>query len=113
MLKLIRYKYKGVLEQSFGKFTSKTIGDKNIFDLTNMQISQLLQDLIRNDAKVKGSRAQARQSKYDDPLETYKRLGLLEEEMDEEEIQRPKTKNQKNQRKNMLTCLMQERMKFF
>lgn len=88
-------KYKGMMAQSFGKFTSKTIGDKNIFDLTNMQISQLLQDLIRNDAKVKGARAQARQSRYDDPLETYKRLGLLEEEMDEEEIQRPKTKNQK------------------
>ena len=88
-------KYKGMTAQSFGRFTSKNIGDKNIYDLTNMQISQLVQDLIRNDAKVKGARAQARQSRYTDPLEHYKRQGLLEEEMDDDEICRPKTKNQK------------------
>lgn len=30
-------KYKGLTIQSFGKFTSKTIGDRNAYDLTNMQ----------------------------------------------------------------------------
>lgn len=40
----------------FSSFTSKTIGTKNIYDLNNMQLSQLVQDLIKNDTKIKGAR---------------------------------------------------------
>ena len=88
-------KYKNLQTQAFRNFTSKTIGDKNVYELTNMQLSQLVQDLIRNDAKVKGSRTQARQIRYDDLLESYKRFGILDDEMEDDELQRPKTKGQK------------------
>lgn len=88
-------KYKELLTQTFRTFTSKVIGDKNVYELTNMQLSQLVQDLIRNDAKVKGARSQARQTRYDDPLENYKRFGILDDEMEDDELQRPKTKSQK------------------
>lgn len=88
-------KYKKLLTPKFRTFTSKVIGDKNVYELTNMQLSQLVQDLIRNDAKVKGARSQARQTRYDDPLESYKRFGILDDEMEDDELQRPKTKSQK------------------
>lgn len=88
-------KYKELQTQTFRNFTGKAIGDKNVYELTNMQLSQLVQDLIRNDAKVKGARTQARQTRYDDPLENYKRFGILDDEMEDDELQRPKTKSQK------------------
>ncbi len=51
--------------------TSKVIGDKNIYDLTNDQVSTLIQDLIRNDQKNKARTSRA--SKYDDdPMEQYR-----------------------------------------
>lgn len=37
-------------------FTSKVIQDKNIYDLSNGQLSQLVVDLIRNDIKIKSSK---------------------------------------------------------
>ena len=88
-------KYKDLQTQTFRNFTSKAIGDKNVYELTNMQLSQLVQDLIKNDAKVKGARTQARQTRYYDPLESYKRFGILDDEMEDDELQKPKTKNQK------------------
>lgn len=103
-------KYKDLQTQAFRNFTSKTIGDKNVYELTNMQLSQLVQDLIRNDAKVKGSRTQARRIRYDDPLESYKRFGILDDEMEDDELQRPKTK--KNQKKSICTYLIQEHIMF-
>ncbi len=60
-------------------FTSKSIQDTNIYDLSNPQMSQLVQDLIRNDISIKSKaivRARLeRTSEFDD------------EDMDEEEMQ--------------------------
>lgn len=55
--------------QLFTTCTSKTIGDRNIYDLSNAQLSQLIQDLIRNDSKVKSFRSMPKfhyNSRYDD-----------------------------------------------
>ena len=46
-------KHKHTLDMIPSSFTSKSIEDKNIYDLNNNQISQLVQDLIRNDSKIK------------------------------------------------------------
>lgn len=91
---LSKYGSKGT-PQSFEKFTSKSIGDKNVYDLTNAQLSQLLQDLIRNDSKVKGSKSQTRRTQNQDSYESYMKFGYYEEEYEVEEIQKPKTKTQK------------------
>lgn len=39
--------------QFSNSFTSKTIENQNIYDLNHTQISQLVQDLIRNDISIK------------------------------------------------------------
>ena len=56
---------------STNKFTSKNIEDKNIYDLTNLQVSQLVQDLIRNDIKIKSSR---QRNRYHDDSEDISRF---------------------------------------
>lgn len=90
-------RYKGnILNTTFGNFTSALIGNKNVYDLTNTQISQLLQDLVRNDAKVKGAKSQAKQNRYFE--ESYKKWNSISDydfEYDEEETPKPKTKTQK------------------
>lgn len=91
-------KYKGSMSNTtFGKFTSAVIGNQNVYDLTNMQISQLLQDLVRNDAKVKGAKKQVKQGRYFQ--ESYKNRKSIsgydfDYDDEEEEMQRPKTKTQ-------------------
>ena len=73
-------------------FTSKNIEDKNIYELTNSQLSQLIQDLIRNDINIKSkNRNQRRQS--DDYSRffvgnrfVYSEDDMLDEEDSEEEI---------------------------
>lgn len=52
------------------KFTSSNIANRNIYDLTNMQISQLVQDLVRNDISIK-SRNSSRPRSYEDDMERY------------------------------------------
>ena len=46
-------KHKNNLDILSSSFTSKSIENQNIYDLNNNQISQLVQDLIRNDIKIK------------------------------------------------------------
>lgn len=46
-------KHKHNLDILSSSFTSKSIENQNIYDLNNNQISQLVQDLIRNDIKIK------------------------------------------------------------
>ena len=50
----------GIMSKSF---TSSVIENQNIYDLNHSQVSQLLQDLIRNDVNIKSSNArQSRQN---------------------------------------------------
>ena len=59
-------KHKNNSNVIFSSFTSKSIEDKNIYDLNNSQISQLVQDLMRNDAKIKSrSRSNNRNNDMD------------------------------------------------
>lgn len=88
-------KHKNSSNQNFGgNFTSKKIGDSSIYDLSNAQISQLLQDLIRNDSKIKGAKASKNRFE-EDPYETYLRTGRYEDvddfEEDEEDVVVTKT----------------------
>lgn len=50
--KLSKYK-NSITDNSNCKITSSTILNKNIYDLNNAQLSQLVQDLIRNDIRIK------------------------------------------------------------
>ena len=64
--------------------TSKVIGDKNIYDLTNDQISTLYQDLIRNDQNNKARSSRSGRD-LDDPMEQYRRYketGRLDSDFD-------------------------------
>lgn len=67
-------KHKGnMMQLDNSNFTSKNILNQNIYDLSNNQISQLVQDLIRNDINIKtrnGSSDRTRQRDYDD-ISTY------------------------------------------
>lgn len=67
--------------------TSKVIGDKNIYDLTNGQISTLIQDLIRNDQNNKARTSRSGRD-LDDPMEQYRRYketGRLDSDFDYED----------------------------
>lgn len=52
-------------------FTSKKIEDKNVYDLNHAQISQLVQDLIRNDVSIKSRNSGQRRSRRDDDYTQY------------------------------------------
>lgn len=52
-------------------FTSKMIEDKNVYDLNHAQISQLVQDLIRNDVSIKSRNSGQRRSRRDDDYTQY------------------------------------------
>ena len=48
-------------------FTSTTIQNQNVYDLNHALVSQLVQDLIRNDVSIKSKRStQRREHSYDD-----------------------------------------------
>lgn len=49
----------------YNRFTSQTIENQNIYDLTHAQISQLVQDLIRNDISIK-SKNSNKTRRYDE-----------------------------------------------
>lgn len=89
-------------------FTSKSIEDRNVYDLSNTHISQLVQDLIRNDVSIKsrnttdarvryfaGSKAVCDASYYlQDEEEEYDPFEL--DDLDfEEEVETPKLKFEK------------------
>lgn len=59
------------------KFTSSVIENKNIYDLTNSQISQLVQDLIRNDINIKSKNSNRKNTRYSDDYTQYFRGGKL------------------------------------
>lgn len=94
-------KHKSTLQQNTGKFTSKSISDSNVYDLTNAQISQLIKDLIRNDSKMKSKRNNSENNRHqvEDSYEYYMRTGRFDycedDEFDEEESQPVVTKWQK------------------
>ncbi|MGM0216457.1 rRNA adenine N-6-methyltransferase family protein [Enterococcus sp. AZ109] len=83
-----KYNFRGA---SFSNFTTPAIGAKNIYDLNNMQLSQLIQDLIRNDTKIRGSRSNGvRLSINKSPVNTWE----LEEDEYRETTALIKTKKQ-------------------
>lgn len=93
-------KHKSTLQQNTGKFTSKSISDSNVYDLTNAQISQLIKDLIKNDSKMKSKRSNSHNNrKSEDSYEYYMRTGRFdycdEDAYDDEEEQQAVTKWQK------------------
>ena len=82
--------------QAFTTCTSKTIGDRNVYDLTNAQLSQLIQDLIRNDSKVKGYKCMAKSSRAYEPDDRLYDEGLDDDiDCDDAEVPVRKTKVQK------------------
>ena len=91
-------KHKSALQQDTGKFTSKSISDSNVYDLTNAQISQLIKDLIKNDSKMKskGSNSYNNYRQSEDSYEYYSSIGRFdfceEDEFDAEEEQTVVTK---------------------
>lgn len=52
-------------------FTSKVIEDQSVYDLNHAQISQLVQDLIRNDISIKSRNSGQRYSRRDDDYSRY------------------------------------------
>lgn len=78
-------KHRKDTNQNFGSFTSKILSNSSIYDLTNAQISQLIQDLIRNDSKIKGSRSSKSNCKIEDSYEYYLKTGRYDFDEDEDE----------------------------
>lgn len=87
-------------------FTSKVIEDKSVYDLTHSQVSQLVQDLIRNDINIKSkNNNNYRRTKTDDYRQyfvggkfTYNPDDYLDDEDDYsiEETLSSKTKFERN-----------------
>lgn len=79
---------------SNSNFTSSIIENKNIYDLTNNQISQLVQDLIRNDINIKSRNSSRNYSRNSNDYSQYFRGGkflydpndYLEDDYEEEII---------------------------
>ena len=64
--------------------TSKVIEDKNIYDLSNSQISELVQDLVNNDMKIKSANARSNSDRFDDPLERYMKTGKYDDDYEDD-----------------------------
>lgn len=81
-------KHKNTMMQKINpKFTSEAILNKNIYDLSNLHYSQLIQDLIKNDMSIKSKQHQSRddhEKSYDDYL-INGRFDFARYEMDQEE----------------------------
>ncbi len=69
------------------RFTSDRILNSSIYELTNLQLSQLVQDLVRNDKGIKSRRFTERRVREDDFMTMD-----FDEEDDEIETRRPTTK---------------------
>lgn len=80
-------KHKGNSKNISMSFTSKNIEDKNIYELTNSQLSQLIQDLVRNDINIKSkNRVQRRSEDYSQYFVGNRFVFDEDDELDEEEI---------------------------
>ena len=84
-------KYKKNYNTISTSFTSKIIENKNIYDLNNDQLSTLIQDLVRNDMKIKSSKSQReyqpkRELSYTD-FDNYEDYDAYLEELEQEQIQ--------------------------
>lgn len=55
----------------YDSFTSKNIENKNVYDLNHAQISQLVQDLIRNDVSLKSKNSTQRRYRRNDDYTQY------------------------------------------
>ena len=87
-------KHKGNSKNISMSFTSKNIEDKNIYELTNSQLSQLIQDLVRNDINMKSkNRVQRRSDDYSRYFVGNRFIFDEEDELDEEEIVSVKDKH--------------------
>ena len=87
-------KHKGNSKNISMSFTSKNIEDKNIYELTNSQLSQLIQDLVRNDINMKSkNRVQRRSDDYSQYFVGNRFVFDEEDEYDEEEIVSVKDKH--------------------
>lgn len=64
-------KYKNDFTSILSTFTSKNIESQNIYDLSHAQISQLVQDLIRNDISIKSKRLSRAKRQNDDDYSKY------------------------------------------
>lgn len=65
-------KHKNNVDSQFSNsFTSKTIENQNIYDLNHAQISQLVQDLIRNDISIKSRNFSQRNTRREDDYNKY------------------------------------------
>lgn len=56
---------------AISSFTSKNIEDQNIYDLSHSQISQLVQDLIRNDVSIKSKNSGRKLRRIEDEYSSY------------------------------------------
>ena len=90
-------KHKSRSQTKMGSVTSKVIRDSNIYDLTNMQISQLIKDLIRNDSKMKSNTGPKNYHQTEDSYDYYLTTGRYdyEEYLEDEEETSAITKWQK------------------
>ena len=68
-------KYKNNEEGALStKFTSNSILNSSIYDLNNLQLSQLIQDLVRNDKSIKSRKFDTRRHYQDDEDEEPKKV---------------------------------------
>lgn len=90
-------KHKSRSQTKMGSVTSKVIRDSNIYNLTNMQISQLIKDLIRNDSKIKSNNGPKNYHQTEDSYDYYLTTGRYdyEEYLEDEEETSAITKWQK------------------
>jgi len=83
-------KYKDNFNLISHSFTSKLIENKNIYELNNDQLSTLVQDLIKNDMKVKsskfGKQIERKRVKSYDEFESFEDYDFYLEELEKEEI---------------------------
>lgn len=79
-------KHKGSSKNISMSFTSKNIEDKCIYELTNSQLSQLIQDLVRNDISIKSrNKVQRSTDDYSRYFVGNRFVFDEEEELDEED----------------------------
>ncbi len=64
-------KYNNIHSPLNNSFTSKIIENQNVYDLNHAQISQLVQDLIRNDISIKSKNFVQRKIQRDDGYNKY------------------------------------------
>lgn len=74
--------------------------------MSNSQISQLIKDLIRNDAKMKSSMGKYARDKLTDNYERYLKTGNYDFEEDEFEEEKKSQNGIKNLMKFIRICMM-------